>query len=331
MVKRLAALAAAVVAVLATAVPAAAATTDNFWVHCAYTGMTATIDPIVNPGSTTTAHYHDFFGNTTVDQNSTPASLQAAGTGATSCTTSTDTAAYWAPELELLPGETQTYGPAGYPCTTLANGNQACHSAYIRAYYGLGGVARTGITSIPSGMETVGGSSAATGPQPVNQVDWSCGGSTPFEQYPYDCSPYINVGNGQDGVIMRVIMPRCWNGSDPTNRANFAYPPGTGGNCPAGYTHVLPLINIRWHTGIVTPCPGQSCPAGSQVSPAFGFREADDSLMPWYQLHADFMNGWQYAPTDNPGGLDDLVKDCLITAGSCPVNPHTSPASNMPT
>jgi hypothetical protein len=54
-------------------------------------------------------------------------------------------------------------------------------------------------------------------------------------------------------------------------------------------------------------------------------------MKPWYQAHGDFMNGWQYAPQDNPGGLDDLIVDCLITAASCPVNPHTSPTYNMPT
>jgi hypothetical protein len=74
-----------------------------------------------------------------------------------------------------------------------------------------------------------------------------------------------------------------------------------------------------------------SCPAGSQVIPDFGFENADGTMKPWYQAHGDFMNGWQYAPQDNPGGLDDLITDCLITGAPCPVNPHTSPTSNMPT
>src|SRR5262245_59456178 len=106
---------------------ASAVTSQDFWIVCPYTGITGTIDPIVSPGSTTTAHYHDFYASTAINENSTPASLQGAGMGTTSCTTSTDTAAYWAPELLLQPGEIQTYGPAGHGCTTLPNGLSACH------------------------------------------------------------------------------------------------------------------------------------------------------------------------------------------------------------
>ena len=301
----------------------------DFWIVCPYTGHTATIDPIVDPGSTATAHFHDFYGNTNVTPTSTPQDLQNAGVGATSCTTSTDTAAYWAPELLLHPGETQTYGPSGFPCTTLANGDQACHYKYIRAYYSLGGSPRASLANLPFGMETVGGNSDATAIQPLSQATWSCGRGTPFEQYPYDCTPYINLPTGNDGVIMRLVMPSCWNGLDPTNRANFAYPP-----CNATFSHRLPVVGPRFHTGIVTPCPGQVCPPGSQVAPAFGFRNADDSEKPWYQLHADFMNGWQYGDRgtgDRLGGVDDLVTDCLILDRLCPPNPHTTPNNNMPT
>jgi len=298
---------------------------QDFWIVCPYTGITATVDPIVDPGSTTTAHFHDFYGNTTINENSTPASLQAAGAGATSCTTATDTAAYWAPELLLQPNETQTYGPPGAPCTTLASGLQACHYAYIRAYYSNGSVP---VSNLPFGMSTVGGNSDATGVQPMSQVTFSCGSGTPFETHPYSCAGHINLATGNDGIVARAIMPRCWNGQDATNRANFHYPP-----CAAS-DQVLPVVNVRFHTGIVSPCPGSTCAAGNTQTPAFGFRNADDSLKPWYQFHADFMNGWQYGDSgtsDNMGGVDDLVQDCLISALACPPNPHTTPHNNMPT
>lgn len=323
--------------------PAKASTeaTGYFWIRCAFTGLSATIDPIVDPGSTSTAHFHDFFGSTAITPTSTPDSLRAAGAGTTSCTTSTDTAAYWAPTLALGPGETQTYGPAGYPCATDPAGLPACHYAYARVYYALRSSAASRLTVPPMEEVVVGGNSDATGPQSTAQVSWSCGGSTAFEQYPYDCSRLINLGNGQDGVILRVILPRCWDGTGAA-QADFAYPLNNrlGRKCPSGFPQVLPLINMRFHTGIVNPCMGEldpntgvqvSCPAGSTVAPNFGFENADGTIKPWYQAHGDFMNGWEYAPQDNPGGLDDLVTDCLKLAQACPVNPHTSPRSNMPT
>lgn len=323
---------------LAGMAPAAAVSaTDNFWISCAYTGQSATIDPIVDPGSTATEHFHDFYGNLSVTPDSTPATLQAAGRGATSCTTATDTAAYWAPTLVLGPGETQTYGPAAYPCTMDAAALEACHYSNIRAYYSTGGTPRTALTLIPDGEETVGGDHAATGPQPVNQIGWSCGGSTPFEPYPYDCTGKIALSSDQDGVNLRVVFPRCWDGTG-TQPADFAYPAnGTAiSSCPAGYGKGLPLINVRFHTGIINPCLGETdpvtgaqvtCPLGSSVPPNFGFELADGTMMPWYQAHGDFMDGWQ----NGEGGLADLVTDCLIDALPCPVNPHTSPTSNMPT
>ena len=295
---------------------------NNFWIHCTQSGTSRTVDPIVAPGSTSTMHFHSFYGNTSIDQNSTPASLQA--NNSTTCTTSTDTAGYWAPTLMLGPNEVQTYGPTA-GCTTY------CSYTNIRAYYSLAGATKSQLVVPPFGEEVVGGSDAVTGPQSINQIGWACGGSTPFEQYPYDCSKFINTsGNAdQDGVVMRVIMPRCWNGLDPTNRANFTYPMnGQGPSCPTAFPKVLPLINVRFHTGIVDPCGiGVSCPQGAVNKPDFGFEYADGTMMPWYMAHADFMNGWQ----SGDGGLNDLVIDCLKLAMACPFNPHTSPKSNMPT
>jgi hypothetical protein len=50
-------------------------------------------------------------------------------------------------------------------------------------------------------------------------------------------------------------------------------------------------------------------------------------MMPWFQAHGDFLNGW----ASGEGGITDLVTDCLKLAQWCPVNPRTTPVSNMPT
>lgn len=304
---------------------AAAGSARYFWVHCLPAQVTPT-DPIEYPGGTADQSYV-FFGNTATSQNSTPASLRSAGARATSCSTSTDTAAYWAPQLELFPGESQTYHAPGFGCAALANGNTACTYTNVRAYYGLAGSARAQITNFPAseaaaaGGDVPGPAGKVPGPG-GKEVTFSCGGSSPFEYYPYDCTSYINTsGNAdQDGVVIRAVFPRCWDGTG-TAPTDFTYPP-----CAAG-DKVLPLLNVHFHTGIVTPCPGRSCPPGSTVAPAFGFVNTDGSVQPWNQFHAGFMNGWQ----EGDGGLSDLVTDCLIHAAACPSNPRTSPARNMPT
>ncbi len=326
------ALAAALALTAALAAPALAGNGVDFWTKCGFV-ISGTFDPVVDPGSTTTPHFHDFFGATGISPASTPDSLRAAGLGATSCTTSTDTAAYWAPTLTLGPRETQTYHGAGGPCVTGAAGLPACHYTNIRAYYGLGGASRSLITGLPAQMEAVGGNPAATGVQGQNAVYWACGNTSPHEAHPYDCGPYINLASDADGVVMVVLLPSCWTGLAASDRASYAYP--VSGTCPAGFPIRLPVVGLHFHTGIVTPCPGQSCLAGSAVAPAFGFEYADGTMMPWYQAHADFMNGWQrgnFGAGDNLGGLDDLVQDCLIAGQTCPPNPHTGPrGNNMPT
>lgn len=359
-------------------VPAmAAGTSANFWIHCEYTGVSRTIDPIVAPGSTTTAHFHDFFGNTSISENSTPSSLIAANVplgAATTCTTSTDGAAYWAPSLVIFPYGHKNENPASGACAADTNlsyaGYSVCHYTNIRAYDANSGASGStaNYRTTPAGEEALGGDSNAPGVQGITAISWSCGDSSPFEKWPYDCAGVGGDtkytcsaatspdGNGnchgtstdQDGVIMRVNIQRCWNQANPSDYHNFAPPTGTGissTTCPStingitGQSVLLPLINIRFHTGIYDPCRDAngvalSCPAGSSAfasNPTFGFENSDQSVKPWYQGHGDFMNGW--AVHDDPGGLADLETDCLIgTTVTCPANPHTGPNSyNMPT
>lgn len=150
-------LATAIGLVFAGVIPVQAATQTDIWIKCAFTGLSATIDPILDPGSTSTAHFHDFFGNTMVTSTSSPDSLRAYGPGATSCATSTDTAAYWAPTLVLGPGQTQTHGPLGYSCATDPAGLTACHYSHVRAYYGRQGAATSQLTIPPMEEAVVGG------------------------------------------------------------------------------------------------------------------------------------------------------------------------------
>src|SRR5438105_12734579 len=64
----------------------------TFGIVCPYV-RSLQVDPIVSPGVYPSAHLHDFFGNQTVDQNSTPDSIRGQ---ATTCALTKDTAGYWA-------------------------------------------------------------------------------------------------------------------------------------------------------------------------------------------------------------------------------------------
>lgn len=95
-IKLFTALTAALLA-MAIAPAIAQAETPKFQVRCQSSHI-RTVDPIVAPGpsGTPSAHQHEFFGNRSVDSNSTLASMRAA---ATTCSTMDDTAGYWTPTL----------------------------------------------------------------------------------------------------------------------------------------------------------------------------------------------------------------------------------------
>ncbi len=92
--KRLLAIVLVVGAVLATAPAARAVIRGQFQIRC-FSSHVAQVDPIVSPG-TASAHNHEFFGNRTVNKDSTYASMIA---GATNCSTNDATAGYWTPTL----------------------------------------------------------------------------------------------------------------------------------------------------------------------------------------------------------------------------------------
>src|SRR5215472_2652357 len=93
-----------------SAVASGTPTGGDFIIRCFYNGHTEAMDPIVEPGSTTTDHLHVFFGNdvqgTSNFPNITSGDAGAKGTmenaigggpQQTNCQDSADTAGYWQP------------------------------------------------------------------------------------------------------------------------------------------------------------------------------------------------------------------------------------------
>lgn len=246
-----------------------------FHIHCPVSHSSHD-DPIVYPGKPAATHLHDFFGNKSTNDTSTPASLKG---GPTTCANPGDSAGYWTP-------------------SPVINGVRV-RPPYQNEYWFDGGFKQT--EAIPFGLEIVAGHAHATGAQPTNQVFYYCGQSptqTPHLARPYDCRTY-----NDRGVIMVVVFPQCWDGrrsSTGNDTAHLAYPlaPGT---CPAGFPHVLPRLEEHVHTGIISPY---------DATGKFVFALSSG---PYDTLHGDFMNAW--SPATLGEYVDDCI-NAHVTCGS---------------
>ena len=140
--------------------------TVGWLLRCAYS-HSGTNDPIMMPSMTGMSHLHDFFGNVSTSADSTLASMEASKT---SCGTSADTAAYWAPAL-LVHGK-------------LIPPDQTSQQIYYRSKYASG----VTVVPLPQDLRVVVGSSMATrvadnaaltGAAAGNQgIYWECDGNT---------------------------------------------------------------------------------------------------------------------------------------------------------
>jgi uncharacterized protein DUF1996 len=254
------ALAAILLPLLPTAVHGAGSA-GQFVVRCPFS-HTLPDDPIVLPGQPGASHSHDFFGNVTVNADSTVKSMLA---GDTTCRVASDTAGYWAP-------------------TAYLNG-QLIEPKVMRIYYL--GIPAASVETIPPGLQMIGGNRDATSPDENPNVRWSCGETstvkTPRSKTPYNCGPWADRYAFVDGVIATITMPNCWDGTG-LGPDSVAYP--EVGTCPAGFPHVLPRLSERVHYGIMDPTSPDGSIALTLSSGAY------------WSFHADFWNTWQQPRLD---------------------------------
>jgi hypothetical protein len=270
------AVAALLLPLLVAASAGAAAPRGQFVLRCVYS-HTLPDDPIVAPGQPGASHSHDFYGNTTVNADSTMESMLAGGT---TCRVPSDTAGYWAP-------------------TAYLNGEQV-RPTVMRIYYL--GTPNAEVETIPAGLQMIGGNRDATSGLENPHVRWYCGETkdvkTPRASVPYDCTDYARQHAFVDGVIAIVDFPNCWDGVGLTP-SSVVYP--ESGNCPAGFRHVLPRLSERVHLGIMDPTvPGPDSTVALELSSG-----------PYWTFHADFWNTWQQER------LDQLVEECIVAEVHC--------------
>ncbi len=250
------------------------------------------IDPIVAPGAVS-AHMHAFFGNKTLTNTSTPASLQAGG--ATTCVLTQDTAAYWVPTACNGPCIPVTGGdPKRGPFTNTIK------PVKIFAYYFGVPTSQAVEAQFPTDAQLVGGNAAAATPDPT-MIGFSCGNggdhSSPTRSMPYDCTTTNGVHNS-DGVVAIVKFPYCLGPN------GYEYG-DTHGICPAGDT-TLGQVQIHVHYGLDT--------TGYQTGSTLNF-----SSGPAYTFHGDWINGWPQAK------LQSLVTGCLDADKDCGFLTNTNP------
>jgi len=224
----------------------------QFAVECKLDHL-GTDDPIVHPGHAGMSHLHEFFGAVGVDANSQAAQLEA---GATTCSQSSDTAAYWAP--------------------VLLDSGKPVHAIRSVAYYRAGvGVSPHDVADFPDGLMLIGGDSMATSPQSVAVAAWSCGTGSVRAATPPDCT-------GAASLRMLITYPDCWNGTDlassdwedPAKR-HAVY--SEDGVCPASYPVHIPQLQFAI----------DYTPVRADELDALTLSSGDI-----HSAHADFWNTW---------------------------------------
>jgi hypothetical protein len=269
---------------LAATPPALGGTGAAFFVStCSFSHM-STDDPIVWPGRPGYSHNHTFVGNVSTNAFSTLSSLRASGT---SCTPSSDTAAYWAPTLYA---DSRPVAPSNA-------------TIYYRR------LTTAPVRPFPAGLRMVAGDSHATSAQSTKVTFWNCASiketfySVDFRRLP-DPSALVSASSTvprcstmATTLELQVNFPECWDGRHLDSRdhkSHMAY--AVDGRCPPSHPVPLPAISLVYHY------PANLLSGASHVILSSGGQHSG---------HADFINSW------NERALSELVKTCLNARAYC--------------
>ncbi|MEP7059528.1 MAG: DUF1996 domain-containing protein [Actinomycetota bacterium] len=264
------------------------------WVEdCGYSHSEAD-DPIGDPGSPGASALNDFFGNTTTRSSSTIASMAA---GSTSCASSADTAAVWAPALFR---DGKRILPAGAP----PDGTSADFHARTQILYetDLSGLPPSAIRPIPAGLRMVAGNAdaenAKQNPQLGGGIYWGCSDNQPSGKFsvPVDCATGI--------ISLHVGFADCWDGvhlDSADHESHMAFPVSSarGYVCPKDHPVPLPRVILRVEYPTGTNASGITLSSG-----------------PAFTAHASYWNTWDQT------ALASLTRACLGGSHACGENPN---------
>jgi uncharacterized protein DUF1996 len=222
-------------------------------------------DPIVYPRQRGRSHDHTYFGNSSTNAFSTPASLRAAGR--TTCRLRADTAAYWAPTLLIGGRAVEPLGAVVY---------------YVRRTFAR-------VQPFPAGFKIIAGNAAARSAQNQRVTFWSCGGRETSSTLP-TCS-----GHRRSSLRLHVNFPNCWDGrrlDSADHKSHMAY--SSAGRCPASHPAEVPAISLEIYYGVVGGRTGELSSGGD-------FSGHADFVNAWDQrtlaaLVDRYLNGLGYRP-----------------------------------
>jgi hypothetical protein len=227
----------------------------NFTVRCPFS-HSANLDPIVMPGMVGMGHQHEFFGNTSTNENSTTQSLLAAPTTCAKVGQFTDVndhSAYWVPSL-------YQYGKRIAPTAVYASYSQLS---------GLNG----SVSPFPNGFKAVTGRSSQSVVWGCTSIDTQSLFTKAIEDVPTCQSP--------QHLFARVSFANCWTGlstdsSDHASHLEMQYRVGGRMQCPSTHQIKVPLLtlNVQYPVASITN-DGASLASGPPSS-----------------MHADMFEAW---------------------------------------
>ena len=182
----------------------------GFTVQCDFS-HSATVDPIVMPGHAAMSHLHEFFGNTTTNENSTGASLLA---GSTTCSDSNNLSAYWVPAL-------YQDGTRVAPVSARVN------------YEGRG----ANVTAFPAGFMALTGRTDQT-------AAWGCAtrGAQPTFGTSVATVPTCDAGSR---LVAQITFPQCWDGTSLDSADHISHLViATGNVCPTSHPVRVPQVTL---------------------------------------------------------------------------------------
>ena len=246
----------------------------------------ATADPIVSPGNASFMHAHDFFANTSTDENSTVSSLLAAGSTAAQPTNNLST--YWSPSLIDEGGD----GLGG-------DWTYVTPKATSIAYYSvLQPNDPSQLVSMPTGLKMITGSARPEERQSRARVFWNYIG----ESAAYD---HIPLGDEWRDLPLQAVLifQDHWNGEQlgsTDHQSHLSY--GAGSD---QHPLLIPQLQLQIHYGridnnlhLVSSDYMNLPEAGSELHRRLveasgvdlSFRNDEEGFAPGWSLHADHIH-----------------------------------------
>ncbi len=262
-----------------------------FRLTCGAEGPLRFDDPLVKPGQPGKAHLHLFWGPTSINANTTVATL-AASIGNSTCNygpLTVNRSAYWAPAL-------------------LDAQDRVRNADWIAVYYKRSTASSPACTpgspifmgtcvGLPNQIRFVFGWDQFNPDAPIIGASWYCTGSG--SMHVNDLDKLFQAGcKVGDTLVADMAAPNCWSGKHldaPDHRSHLAY--GSYGNwgyykCPATHPYVIPQneSKIAW-----TVIASDFGPDENGVLRARLHLSSDHmrpGSPPGYTLHSDYIEQW---------------------------------------